>query len=268
MGMLHLKSETHLTESRKTIFAFISLLLIVLIVYSNTFNASWHFDDEPNITENPALHLTEFTWKNLKKTFYASQVEPDQIYRPVACLSFALNYYVGGKDVFGYHLVNLAIHFLASLFLYLFVYHTLNLPQMSARYGPNSYSIALLSAFLWAINPIQTQAITYIVQRMASMAGMFYILSMYLYLIGRTTTRSSRKLLFFFLCAISAVLAFGSKENAIMIPLSLFLFDLLFIQGIARIHLKKSLTIASIIALAILAVGTIYYFSFTEAKFS
>ncbi len=266
--MLHLESETHLTESRKQIFAFITLLIIVLSIYSNTFNASWHFDDEPNITDNPALHLTELSWRNLKKTFHASQLEPDQIYRPVACLSFALNYYVGGKDVFGYHLVNMAIHFLAAIFLYLFVYHTLNLPRMIARYGPSSYSIALLSTLLWAINPIQTQAITYIVQRMASMAGMFYILSMYLYLKGRIATRSSRKSLFFSLCGISAVLAFGSKENAIMIPLSLFLYDLLFFQGITRENLKKNLVIFSIIALAVFAAGTIYYFSFTEAKFS
>jgi len=268
MGIVHLESETHLNESRKKVFAFISLLIIILSIYSNTFNASWHFDDKPNITDNPALHLTEFTWKNLKKTFYANQLDPDQVFRPAACLSFALNYYVGGKDTFGYHLVNVAIHFLAAIFLFLFVYHTLNLPRMKARYGPNSYSIALLSALLWAINPIQTQAITYIVQRMASMAGMFYILSMYLYLKGRIATRGSRKWLLFSLCGMSALLAFGSKQNAIMIPLSLYLYDLLLIQGITRENLKKNLMIFSLIALGIAAGGTIYYFSFTDARFS
>jgi len=267
MGFANLEPETHLSESRKHIFAFITLLIIVLSTYSNTFNASWHFDDEPNITGNPALHLTELTWKNLKKTFYARRLEPDQIYRPVACLSFALNYYVGGKDIFGYHLVNIAIHFLAAIFLYLFVYHTLNLPRMKARYAPNSYSIALLSALLWAINPIQTQAITYIVQRMASMAGMFSIVSLYLYLKARTANKNSSKAILFSSTALCIIVAFLSKENAVMMPACLYLFDFLLIQGVSGYTAKKNLKILLVIAATTLGMVVIFL-AFSEMTFS
>ena len=212
----------------------------MLAIYSNTFHASWHFDDEINILKNEPLNLNELSCQNLKKTFFASLDGSKTIYRPIACLSFALNYFFAKDNVFGYHVVNLSIHVLAAFFLFLFLYHTLNLPLLKARYGPNSYSIALLATVLWAINPVQIQAVTYIVQRMASMAGMFYIISMYFYLRGRTSEHRVLQSLYFSLCFFAAALAFGSKENAAMLPMSIFLFDLLLIQGLTRENIKRN----------------------------
>jgi len=224
--------------------------MIVLAIYSNTFHASWHFDDEINILKNEPLNLNEMSWQNIKKTFFASLDGSKKIYRPAACLSLALNYFFGKDDVFGYHVVNISIHLLAAFFLFLFLYHTLNLPVLKARYGPNSYSVALLATVLWAINPVQIQAVTYIVQRMASMAGMFYILSMYFYLRGRTSEQRVLRFLHFSLCFLAAVLAFGSKQNAAMLPISIFLFDLFFIQGLTRRNIKRN----SIIFLVVLLI--------------
>ncbi|RLB28016.1 MAG: hypothetical protein DRG87_10250 [Deltaproteobacteria bacterium] len=267
MELFHPGSETHLSACRRNVFAIITIFIVILTIYSNTFHASWHFDDEPNIRYNPPLHLTELSWQNVKKTFYAKQFEPNQLYRPAACLSFALNYYFGGDGVFGYHLVNIAIHFLAAMFLFLFVYHTLNLPLISARYGPNSYFIALLSTVLWAINPIQTQAITYIVQRMASMAGMFSIISMYLYLKARTAIKNSSKAILFSSTALFIILAFLSKENAIMMPACLFLFDFLLIQGVSEHSVKKNLKILLVVAAITLGMVVIFL-AFSEMTFS
>jgi len=267
MEIFHPGAETHLSACRRNVFAIITIFIVILAIYSNTFNASWHFDDEPNITQNPALHLTELTWQNIEKTFYGKQLEPNQLYRPAACLSFALNYYFGGDGVFGYHLVNIAIHFLAAVFLFLFIYHTLNLPLLSARYGPNSYFIALLSTVLWAINPIQTQAITYIVQRMASMAGMFSIVSMYFYLKARTAIKTSSKAILFPSTALFIIVAFLSKENAIMMPACLFLFDFLLIQGVSGYSAKRNLKILLVVAAA--TVGMVVVFlAFSEMTFS
>jgi tetratricopeptide (TPR) repeat protein len=268
MKILNLKSEIYLSECRKKVSVFIILFIIILSIYSNTFHSSWHFDDEPNITGNPNLQLREFSWQNIKKTFYAHPSEPGNFYRPVACLSFALNYYFGKYNVVGYHIVNISIHFLAAIFLFLLLYHTLNLPLLKARYGTNSYLIALLSTILWAINPIQTQAITYIVQRMASMAGMLYIISMYLYLKGRTATKNPAKIILFLLCATSTILALGSKENAIMIPFSLFLYDFLLIQGISRENRKKHLKILLVAIIMTLSIGIIYFSFFDTTFFS
>ena len=131
--------ETSLPGCRKNLFAVVALFFLILMTYSNTFDASWHFDDENNILNNKPLHLTELNLQSIKKTFFADWNGSGKLYRPVACLSFALNYYFGGTGVYGYHLINLIIHFLSSIFLFLFVYHTLNLPILEARYGPNAY---------------------------------------------------------------------------------------------------------------------------------
>ena len=230
MEIFNPESEIHISECRKKVFVFIILLTIILVIYSNTFHASWNFDDTPNILENKALHLTSLTWANIKQTFFDEEYSSGRLYRPVARLSFALNYYLGKDDVFGYHVVNISIHFLTAFFLFLFIYHTLNLPLQKKRYGQSSYFIAVLSTVFWAINPMQTQAVTYIVQRMASMAGLFYIMAMYFYLKGRSASHSLRTNVYFFICAISVLLAFGSKENTFVLPITLLLYELIILQ--------------------------------------
>jgi hypothetical protein len=135
--------------------------------------SGWQLDDITNIVNNEGLHLDAMSLEGIKKAFFSDPGRPGGLYRPVACVTFALNYHLGGLDVFGYHAVNLAIHIVASIFLYLLIYHTLCLPSLSEKYARRAYSIALLSAVLWAIHPIQVQSVTYIVQRMTSLAGMF-----------------------------------------------------------------------------------------------
>jgi len=264
MKIFKLKSEQQLSECRKHVFAVITISILILSIYSNTFHAAWQFDDKQNIEDNTRLHLTVISWQGLKDTFFASIDGSGKIYRPIACLSFALNYYFGKSNVFGYHLVNTGIHLVASIFLFLFIYTTLKLPLLKARYGPNVYFIALLSTFLWSVNPIQTQAITYIVQRMASMAAMFYIMAMYFYLKARTSRQPFSRIAWYFVCFISGILAFGSKENAAMLPFSLFLFDLFLIQGLTRKNIKKNaIVLAALLviplALALLLKGPSFF---------
>lgn len=235
-----LKSDRYLAAvGPKLLFPFITLFFLLIVIYGNSLNGAWQFDDEPNIVNNQSVHLRSLDRESLVKTLHG--FEQKRIYRPVAHLSFGLNYYLGGLDPLGYHIVNLAIHYLAAFFLFLFVYRTLNLPRLETTYGPVSYPIALLTACLWAVNPVQVTAVTYIVQRMASMAGLFYILSMYLYLIGRTSDIRGKKIIFFLLSALSTALAFGTKENAFMIPVGIYLYDLLLIQDFNRNTLIKNL---------------------------
>jgi len=256
MKIYNFESELHLTPCRKNVFGIIALLIIILTIYSNTFNASWHFDDETNILKEKSLHLEELSWEKMKNILLTPAGEKNVIYRPVARLSLALNYYLGEDNVFGYHLVNLSIHVLASVFLFLFILHTLNLPTTRA-YAPNSYSIALLATFLWAINPVQTQAVTYIVQRMASMAGMFYIMSMYFYLKGRTSQNRFPQIAHYSFCFLTAILAFASKENAAMLPISIFFFDLFLIQGLTKGNIKKNSYLLLVLILIPLAFALI-----------
>jgi tetratricopeptide (TPR) repeat protein len=259
MGILNLEPEGNLSSCRKYVFAFIALSIIILTTYSNTFHSSWHFDDE-KILRTRQLHLSELNWQNIKKTFFSLPKQPGKLYRPVSSFSLALNYYFSKDKVFGYHLVNVIIHYITAVFLFLFMYNSLNLPSIKAKYSNHSYSIALLASLFWASNPIQTQAVTYIIQRMASMAGMFYIISIYFYMKARIAKIPHIKIILLSLCVIAGIMAMGSKENAFMLPVSIYLFDLFIIQGLTKETLKKNVKPASLIIFLIICIGITYYF--------
>lgn len=243
-------------DARNYTFTFISMFIILSIIYFNSFHGAFQFDDAVNIVENENIFLKTLDWSDITKTFYG--MAGNKIIRPLSYLSFALNYYVDGLNVIGYHIVNFIIHYLASIFLFLFIYRTLNLPILQERYGSTSYSIALLATILWATSPVQVTAVTYIVQRMASMAGLFYIMAMYFHLKGRTANTHANRLIYFGLTTLTAFLSIGSKENAVMIPVSLWIYDLLLIQGATRANLIKNLKIIVPATLIIFAIGFWY----------
>jgi Tfp pilus assembly protein PilF len=143
------------------------------------------------------------------------------------------------------------------MFLFLFLHHTLNLPSLRSRYASKSYSVAILATLLWAINPVQTQAVTFIVQRMTSLAGMFYIMSMYFYVKARKEGVRVRRAVFFIFCFFSFFMAFGSKENAIMLPLSLLLYETLIVQEERGKFLATNIRVLFMVVGATLLAGLI-----------
>ncbi|MBT8366563.1 MAG: hypothetical protein KJP23_17875, partial [Deltaproteobacteria bacterium] len=212
------------------------LLFLIIVIYSNTFNAAWQFDDKPNIINNDYLHLKDLKPESLIQTLYTNPTNPSvpgaKLYRPVSFLTFAINWYFGQDNVIGYHIANLLIHFLASVFLYLTILNLLQAPNLCRQFERNKYLIAFISAALWSLNPIQTQAVTYIVQRMASLAAMFYILSMLLYIKCRMSRSSIHRILLLLGCALSFLMALGSKENAAALPIALLLIEVTLFQDL------------------------------------
>jgi len=253
-----LNIKWRLPNWQKYAFTFVALFIAILAIYGNTFHASWHFDDYINIVGNQNIEPKSLSLDEMRKSFYGKDHTHTTISRPLPYLSFALNYHIGGTDVFGYHVVNLFIHYLAAVFLFLLIYNTLRLPLLNERYGNIAYAVALLASFLWATHPIQVTGVTYIVQRMTSMAALFYILAMYLYLKARTAHGTRGRVFFFILCFVSVILSFASKENAAMLPFSIFLYDLFLIQGITRESIKKNLKILLIPVIVILLVAVLY----------
>ena len=234
------------------------LFSILAVIYANSFDCSWHFDDYINIVENPGVQIKTLSWQEIGKSLYGI-AGGARWQRPVSYFTLAVNYYFDGLNVFWYHVVNFFIHYITSVFLFLFIYNTLRLPILEGRYERNAYSIALLAALFWAINPVEVMAVTYIVQRMASMAAMFYIMAMYFYLKGRTGDKKWKRVGFFVLAVFSALLSLGSKENAAMLPVSLFLFDLFLIQGVTIEHIRKNWMICLFALVLVPAIGLMYY---------
>lgn len=208
---------------------FFFILTICLLAYSNTFHTAWQLDDRQNILFNKGIHISSFSLSEINDALKANPSSSENaLYRPLACLTFGLNWYISQENVFSYHVVNLAIHILTAWFLFLtlrlllFIYYQKKYPSQFFL------TAALLATLFWVSAPVQTQAITYIVQRMASMAAMFSIIAIYAYLRGRTA--SGKRYRWFILCLISSFAALGSKENAILLFPSLILVEFSFFQ--------------------------------------
>ena len=233
----HLAPPSTWRHHRHFIVFAVLMAVCLGVIYGNSFDTGWHLDDRSITVRNKNLHLDSLSWQAIRQTFYAPRGQgqntgqsPQRIARPIVSLTLALNYYFGQTNVMGYHIVNLLIHYIAAIFLFLFIVQTLNLPSLKRRYAETSYAIALLAAFFWATSPAQVSAVTYIVQRMSSMAGMGYIMAMYFYVKGRISTAKGRPWIFFVCAVLSWLMALGSKENAAMLPVSLILYELLFLQ--------------------------------------
>ena len=229
-------------------------IFIIFLCYSNTFHVPFVFDDIPNIVERSDLHIINFNFHNIINTFFYD----DSLYRPVACLTFALNYYFNRLNVEGYHLLNLFIHIMTFFFLFKTIFILFRIKKYEKNYA---YNIAFIASLLWAVHPIQIQAVTYIVQRMASLAGMFYILSLYGYLKFRVSKRNFKNL---FLSVIFFVFAVLSKENAALLPLSFLLIELIFFNLIGRIKDNKKYCIAFLLLIVPILLGSLFGVHFLD----
>ena len=209
-------------------------ILLVFLIYSNALNGPFIFDDIRNIQKNPHIRMNSLSKDNIAR----AGLEGLSSNRPVAKLSFALNYYFHQYDVKGYHLVNIFIHIVTGLLLFLFTKTTLTLPSLQSG-GRTFRWIPLITAVLWLVHPLHTQSVTYIVQRMNALATMFYLLSMLLYIKGRLTRRGSKKVVLFGGCIIAGILALGSKEIAATLPFFIFLYEWYFFQDLNRRWLKR-----------------------------
>jgi Flp pilus assembly protein TadD/putative effector of murein hydrolase LrgA (UPF0299 family) len=245
----------------KHVIAFVILSVSIFLIYFNSLEASWHLDDYQNIVQDARIHLTDGDLASIIEYVKSVQLAGRDA-RPLSRFSFAVNWFFGRNDPFGYHLVNIVIHILCSYFLYSAILSLLRTPNFQSNLSDRKYyKISLLAALLWAVNPIQTQAVTYIVQRMAALAAMFYILAMYLYIKARTSDNSAKRNLIFFSCFLSGVCAFASKENAATLPIALLLVEFLFFQDLSRKKIRNIYWGATLTAgLAMAGLGVVIFF--------
>ena len=192
--------------------------LIGAILYSNSLDVPFYYDDSHNIVTNESIHLEELTWTGLKDAAVSKYPT-----RAVAFVTFALNYYFGGEQVVGYHIVNIIIHIVNACLVFWLLRLTLRLPAagISAR---DASLVAFLAALLWLVNPVQTQTVTYIVQRWNSLAVMFYLGALLFYIHARLAQSSVRRWLLFAGCAMSAISGFFTKEITAVLPFFILLY--------------------------------------------
>ncbi len=197
------------------LLAFGVIAAMILIAYSNTFTASFHFDDNPSIVENP--YIKRVTWSNFINMLQGT--------RPVVNLSLMLNYQLSGLNVVGWHMFNIGFHIANSFFVYLLILWTLTLHALRPRYGDRAKRIALFGALVFAVHPIQTESVTYIISRTELLASFFYLGTFLFFIKGTMTGKFKYSVAAFF----SSFLSMGSKEWAVTLPAMIILYDFLFI---------------------------------------
>ncbi|MFH0994555.1 MAG: tetratricopeptide repeat protein [Pseudomonadota bacterium] len=185
-------------------------------IYSNTFQSPFVFDDQHSIQENVKI-------RDLRNFFTLDVLQSP---RPLVDFTFALNYHFGKLRVFGYHLVNLLIH-IANGILVFFLSRML-FRKLSGADKPNCELAALFAALIFIAHPLQTQAVTYIVQRYTAMAAFFYLGSVLSYIIARDAKSAGKAVAgwgFFLIAFVCGLLAFLSKQNSASLPLAILLVE-------------------------------------------
>ncbi len=203
--------------------AFCLLALLATLIYSNTFSVPWQFDDKGNIVDNPRI------W-DLKNFLDLSGT------RYVGYLSFALNYAVGGQNVMGYHVVNLLLHVTNAFLVYGMVQLLFRTPMLEEGRGRllmRPTWIAAATAFLFVSHPIQTQAVTYVVQRLAALATLFYLLALICYLKWRLASpEAGQRSVWYVGALLATVLAMKTKENSFTLPVMVLLVEIVFFRSV------------------------------------
>ncbi len=197
----------------------VCLVLAGLAVYLNTLPNAFIFDDTPWIIENARIR----SLANVGAILTATN-------RPVLELSLALNYAVGGEDPAGYHALNMAIHILAGLVLYGLVRRTLRLPLYEDRFKDSAVWLGGAVALLWLVHPLNTQSVTYTIQRGESLTGLCYLFTLY----GVLRCATGGGVRWAAGAIVACWLAVGVKEVIATAPLVVFLYDRTFLAATWR----------------------------------
>jgi len=198
------------------------IVLAAIGAYHNSFSGPFIFDDAV-IRSNPTILRLWPVWVPLfppDDRGYATDR------RPVTNLSLAFNYALCGTRVPCYHVFNLAVHILGGLTLFGIIRRSLRLP--SVQLASVATPLALICVLIWIVHPLQTNAVTYIIQRTEVLAGLFYLLTLYCVLRGAEVDRSGA---WYPAAVIACFLAMGSKESAFSAPVVVLLYDRLFLAG-------------------------------------
>ncbi|MFH0939490.1 MAG: tetratricopeptide repeat protein [Planctomycetota bacterium] len=204
------------------------ILVAGALAYANSFRGLFMLDDFRGITDNVAA--INSLWPPSKVIW------PLYITRPVVGYSFALCYQISELNIWSYHLFNLVVHLLATLTLFGIVWRTLLSIPLRERFGAMARPLALFAALFWMLHPLQTQAVTYIVQRCESMMGLFYLLTLYCVIRGAD---SKRERWWWIATFVACALGMGSKEVMVTAPVVIFFYDRAFLAGSFKEALRR-----------------------------
>ncbi len=204
-----------------------ALLVACVGLYAGTVNYPMQFDSVMYLRNNPMLRAaSSFPYPSDLLEFFrqplAAGVDPDLatniVTRPLAYATFHLNWRMDGYNPFWYRVINIGIHTINSLLVFA-------LAWTMARRRPSQLYVAGVAAFLFAVHPLATESVTYIVQRLTSLATMFYLLAVWLHLRAADITSRDRRRVVRGVSVLIMLMAMLSKESAVTAPVMAVLLD-------------------------------------------
>ncbi len=262
-------------------FALAPLLLVVVAAvgaFANSFGGQFVFDDHASIRVNPHIRTLWPLSEAMSVPLWSTGATVDG--RPLLSLSFALNRALLGPEPWGFHLVNLGIHVLAAMVLYGLVRRTLLREPFADSLGGRASWFAAAVAMLWAVHPLHTGSVTYMVQRAESLMGLLYLLTLYCAMRGMTAGeegpagppprrfaflrfgRASWYLAAVVCCAVGA----GVKEVTVTAPLVVYLYDAVFVSGSYRTALRRRWALYAGLLLSWGVIGGVYFANWGERQ--
>jgi len=240
---------------RQTCFAALLILIIGGAAIANNIYGDFVLDDIFEIEQNPEMSFLLPPWR----AAFAGRVIPA---RPIPYYTFAIDTALWHRRPHGYHFFNNAIHLGSALFVFGIARRTLREKKLVERFGSHATTLAFFIAVLWVVHPIQTQAVTYIYQRLESLMSFFFLAAFYAFIRSRDSARPNRWLIASFAFTLSAVM---SKESSCAIPPLLFLYDVVFwtdswretLRSRARFYIALLLTYIPL-AVLVLSLGSAY----------
>jgi len=229
------------------------LLLSIALAYGNTYAVPFIFDDTFNILENSSIRHLWPPWHS-----FTIPEDTGLAGRPVVNFSLAVNYAISGTAVWSYHLVNLLIHLLATVTFFGIVRFTTESIGDKDGQRDGLPWVAAGCALIWGLHPLQTQAVTYVIQRCESLMALFLMLTLYASLVGWRPKASNR---WHLLAVLFFLLAVGSKESAVMAPFILLAYEWVFRKNDPVEAVRESpvlyagLTFGTLLAIAISLTG-------------
>lgn len=196
------------------------LLLGVVLAYSQCLRSPFAYDDYYDVLENGTIRRLWPIWGMFHVAGKGFMT------RPVTNLTFALDYAVSGPKPLMFHISNVVIHLATSFAYWGVLRRALVLPVFGTRFTRHRSTLALAAALLWALHPLNTEAVSYITQRYESLMALFVLLTFYLVIRSHTSARPEK---WEFLGVLACLLALGCKEVAVSLPLLVLLFDRCFL---------------------------------------
>lgn len=213
-----MSSDNKLPVRKRTCIAATAIVLLATAVYSNTFTSPFLLDDHDYIINFSKLYPIESYW-------------PPHGTRYFTYLSFALNFLAGGLDVRGYHLVNVSIHAANGILVFFMAGLLMRTPRLAGK-GLPEFPVAVLAALLFTAHPVQTEAVTYISQRFASLAALFYLSSITLYLKWRLAEGGRLRHALYITALAFAYASQMTKEFSFTLPFVMLSIELAFFKGL------------------------------------